>query len=216
MVWLLHRGRNYSLGAKAGHNDEFHNHNDVGSFIFSKNNRQVLCDIGLRPYTRQYFEHEIRYTFLEASSRGHNCPIINGEYQKNIPGERSKTSYENGVFTIDFANIYGIDALKKLVRSCKTSDKYVEITDEFIIEGEGTFTERLISVVKPEITDGKITIDGVTVTFDASKATCDYIVDTHTIEVDVNGNTTKGSDVYCININVKDIKDGKFTFTVEA
>jgi hypothetical protein len=41
-------------------------------------------------------------------------------------------------------------------------------------------------------------------------------MDTHTIEVDVNGNTTKGSDVYCININVKDIKDGSFTFKIEA
>ena len=214
--WFVTRTPDYGFGARGGWNCDSHNHNDVGSFIFSKNNRQVLCDIGLRPYTRQYFEHELRYTFLEASSRGHNVPIINGEYQKNIPGARSKTSYENGVFTIDFANIYGVDALKKLVRTCKPCDKSVEITDEFVIEGDGTFTERLISVVKPEISEGKISVDGVTVTFDASKADCDYIVDTHTLEVDVNGNTTKGSDVYCININIKDIKDGKFTFTVEA
>lgn len=214
--WFVTRTPDYGFGARGGWNGDSHNHNDVGSFIFSKNNRQVLCDIGLRPYTRQYFEHELRYTFLESSSRGHNVPIINGEYQKNIPGARSVTSYENGVFTIDFANIYGIPALKKLVRSCKPSDKSVEITDEFIIEGEGSFTERLITVVKPEITDGKISVDGVTVTFDASKATCDYVMDTHTIEVDVNGNTTKGSDVYCININVKDIKDGSFTFKIEA
>ena len=214
--WFVNRTPAYGFGARGGWNGDSHNHNDVGSFIFSKDNRQVLCDIGLRPYTRQYFEHPVRYTFLEASSRGHNVPIINGEYQKNIPGERSVTTYENGVFTIDFANIYGIDALKKLVRRCKMNESSVEITDEFILEGEGTFTERLIALKKPEILDGKITVDGVTISFDKEKATADYIVDTHTIELDVNGNTSKGCDVYCININVKDIKDGTFTFTVEA
>ncbi|MBQ9745001.1 MAG: heparinase II/III family protein [Clostridia bacterium] len=214
--WFVQRKPAYGFGARGGWNGDSHNHNDVGSFIFSKNDRQVLCDIGLRPYTRQYFEHEIRYTFLEASSRGHNCPIINGEYQKNIPGERSVTTYKDGVFTVDFANIYGIDALKKLTRTCKIGDTSVEITDEFIIEGEGSFTERLIAIVKPEIGDGIITVDGVTISFDKEKATADYIVDVHTIEVDVNGNTTKGTDVYCININVNDIRDGKFRFTVEA
>jgi hypothetical protein len=214
--WFVKRCEKYGFGARGGSNGESHNHNDVGSFIFSKDNRQVLCDIGLRPYTRQYFEHPVRYTFLEASSRGHNCPIINGEYQKNLPGARSVTTYENGIFTIDFANIYGIDALKKLVRRCKMNDTSVEITDEFILEGEGTFTERLIALKKPEILEGKIIVDGVTISFDKEKATADYIMDTHTIEVDVNGNTSKGSDVYCININVKDIKDGTFTFTVEA
>jgi len=214
--WFVKRAPDYGFGARGGWNGDSHNHNDVGSFIFSKNNRQVLCDIGLRPYTRQYFEHELRYTFLESSSRGHNVPIINGEYQKNIPGERSVSTYENGVFTVDFANIYGIDALKKLTRHCKPTESSVEITDEFIIEGEGTFTERLIAVKKPEISEGLITVDGVKIKFDASKATADYVMDVHTLEVDVNGNTTKGSDVYCININIKDIKDGVFSFTIEA
>ena len=215
-AWLVQRKPAYGFAARGGWNGDSHNHNDVGSFIFSKDNRQVLCDIGLRPYTRQYFEHEIRYTFLEASSRGHNCPIINGEYQKNIPGARSVSTYENGVLKIDFANIYGIDALKKLVRTYKTYDTSVEITDEFIIEGEGSFTERLIAVKKPEITDGKITVDGVTIRFDSTKATADYIVDVHAIECNVDGSIKKGSDVYCININVKDIKDGSFTFKIEA
>ena len=85
-----------------------------------------------------------------------------------------------------------------------------------MIEGEGTFTERLIAVKKPEISEGLITVDGVKIKFDASKATADYVMDVHTLEVDVNGNTTKGSDVYCININIKDIKDGVFTFIIEA
>ena len=80
--------------------------------------------------------------------------------------------------------------------------------------GKSTLAKLFNMILDP--VEGKITVDGVTVTFDPKKATADYIMDTHTIEVDVNGNTTKGSDVYCININVKDIKDGTFTFTVEA
>ena len=44
--WFLHHGEGYSIGAKAGHNNEFHNHNDVGSFLFSKGGRVTFCDPG--------------------------------------------------------------------------------------------------------------------------------------------------------------------------
>ena len=43
------------LIAKAGHNDENHNQNDVGSFILHVNGESLLTDPGPGLYTRDYF-----------------------------------------------------------------------------------------------------------------------------------------------------------------
>ena len=210
--WFTKRTPKYGFGCRGGSNGESHNHNDVGSFIFSKNDKQVLCDIGGRPYTRQYFEHPGRYTFLETSSRGHNVPIINGKYQGN-GGERAITTFENGIVKIDFACVYYQDELKKLVRSFAPDENGVTITDEF--DGVSEFTERLVSHSEPKIEDGKITVDDVTITFDKSLASARVEVETHALELDVNGEISKGMPTYLISIDVREPKD-KFTFRIDA
>ena len=210
--WYVKRTPKYGFACRGGSNGESHNHNDVGSFIFSKNDRQVFCDIGGRPYTRQYFEHPIRYTFLETSSRGHNVPIINGKYQGN-GGERATTTFENGTIKMDFACIYHQEELTKLVRSYMPDENGVTVTDEFI--GAKEFTERLVTLVEPTIENGKITVDGVTVTFDKNQARARYETETHALELDINGEITKGQTVYLISIDVNEPKD-KFTFRIDA
>ena len=125
--WFVKRCEKFGLGARGGSNGESHNHNDVGSFILAIDNEQVLIDMGGRPYTRQYFEDDKRYTFLETSSRGHNLPIINGEYQKNIRNTGSTTKYENGVFSVEFGSVYGIKELKRLTRSYSFTDNSVTV-----------------------------------------------------------------------------------------
>ena len=210
--WYVKRTPKYGFACRGGSNGESHNHNDVGSFIFSKNDRQVFCDIGGRPYTRQYFEHPIRYTFLETSSRGHNVPIINGKYQGN-GGERATTTFENGTIKMDFACIYHQEELTKLVRSYMPDENGVTVTDEFI--GAKEFTERLVTLVEPTIDDGKFTVDGVTVTFDKNQAKARYETETHALELDINGEITKGQTVYLISIDVNEPKD-KFTFRIDA
>ena len=69
------------LAAKAGHNAEPHNQNDVGSFLIFKNGEELFCDPGPGEYTRQYFS-EIRYTIFPAGSQGHSVPMIDGSVQK--------------------------------------------------------------------------------------------------------------------------------------
>ncbi len=210
--WYTRRTPKYGFACRGGSNGESHNHNDVGSFIFSKNDHQILCDIGGRPYTRQYFEHPQRYTFLETSSRGHNVPIINGKYQGN-GGDRATTTFENGVVKMDFACIYHQEELTKLVRNFKPDDNGVTITDEF--EGAKEFTERLVTLSEPTIEDGKITIDDVTVTFDKSLAKARYETEIHALELDINGEITKGQTVYLISIDVNEPKDS-FEFRINA
>jgi hypothetical protein len=65
------------LMAKAGHNDEHHNHNDVGSFILHCDGEDLLVDPGAGAYNRDYF-NERRYENPFASSYGHSVPRVGG------------------------------------------------------------------------------------------------------------------------------------------
>ncbi len=172
--WFVKRTSNYGFAAKGGHNAEHHNHNDVGTFIFAKNGRQVITDLGPGPYTRQYFASE-RYTILECSSRGHNVPMINGAYQKTGKEYASKdTKLENGVFSTDIAGAYGIAELRSIKRSFSFTDDAVTLTDKVDYIGTGSVVERLIVNIEPKVEGNTIIIDDVTVTFDPAQ--CDLVI----------------------------------------
>ena len=207
--WYTKRTDSYSLAARGGWNGDSHNHNDVGSFIFAVDNRQILCDMGTRYYTKDYFLMPDRYFYLETSSRGHNCPIINRQYQANLP-ERSTTQFSDGVFSVDFANIYGIDALKKLTRYFSSTEKSVTVRDEFKIDGEWSFTERLVSYAEPKITNGSIEIDRVLITFDPSKCKVSYVPDIH--QTKTLDDKIVETTVYLTDIEV--LSKGEFEFTI--
>ena len=207
--WYTKRTDSYSLAARGGWNGDSHNHNDVGSFIFAVDNRQILCDMGTRYYTKDYFLMPNRYFYLETSSRGHNCPIINRQYQANLP-ERSTTQFSDGVFSVEFANIYGIDALKKLTRYFSSTEKSVTVRDEFKIDGEWSFTERLVSYAEPKITNGSIEIDRALITFDPSKCKVSYIPDIH--QTKTLDDKIVETTVYLTDIEV--LSKGEFEFTI--
>lgn len=198
--WFVKRCSKYGFAGRGGSNGESHNHNDVGSFIFSIDNNQVLIDMGGRPYTRQYFEDEYRYTYLETSSRGHNTPIINGEYQKNIRGTRSYTSFENGIFSIDFKEVYGIPELKALKRSFEFTSDSVILTDEYDMPKDFTFTERFVSFIEPVIGDGEITVGKATIKFDKQEYKPSYESDIHALTCNVDGSIKTGVTVYLISL----------------
>ncbi len=69
------------LACKGGHNNESHNHNDVGQFIIYGDGYPLLIDPGVGDYTRETFNH-MRYTIWTMQSRWHNLPQINGCDQK--------------------------------------------------------------------------------------------------------------------------------------
>ena len=211
--WFVKRTPKYGFGARGGCNGESHNHNDVGSFILSIDNQQLLIDMGGRPYTRQYFEDGVRYTFLETSSRGHNVPIINGKYQANIPEAYPTTSFENGVFSVDFRVAYDIPELKKLVRDYSFSDTGVRVCDNFEIEGKASFTERLVSYIEPKIGSGIVDYGKVKVKFDPALALASCERDTHAIELETDGSLKTGVDVYLVSIDVREPKNS-FTFDI--
>jgi len=211
--WFVKRCSKYGFGARGGSNGESHNHNDVGSFILSIDNNQVIIDMGGRPYTRQYFE-EGRYNFLETSSRGHNVPIINGEYQKNIPETRSYTSFENGVFSVDFSYVYGIKELHKLVRDYSFTDSSITICDKLDIDGNFTLTERLVSYIEPVIKGNEVIIGKAHIKFDKDIFEPSYTSDIHALECEVDGSIKRGETIYLTDLKLK-TQDKCISFTIE-
>jgi hypothetical protein len=73
-------GTSVVLVMKAGHNQENHNHNDVGSFIVHVDGENLLTDPGGGLYNRDYFS-EKRYENIFVNSYGHSVPRIGGNLQ---------------------------------------------------------------------------------------------------------------------------------------
>ena len=149
------------FAAKAGNNDEPHNHNDVGSFLIYKNGEQMIADIGSGLYTKQYFEAG-RYEIFCNSSASHSVPIINGEYQTAGAEYKAKdvTVSERGL-SADISGAYATDGLTALVRTLDF-DKYtgiIKLEDKFTFSGvPASIKERFISPKKPEILADRVEI----------------------------------------------------------
>lgn len=201
--WLIKRNASYGFAAKGGYNAEPHNHNDVGNFIFAKNGRQLICDIGSGKYCRQYFSGETRYTFLETRSGGHNLPIIDGTEQ--CAGRESKAidvSYENGVFSMDISQAYRYEGLNSLKRSFSFTDDSVTVSDEIGYSESGEIIERLVTRIEPKILGGGvIEIADGRVSYDENA--CDCAVEAV--------KDSRGADVYLISFT---LKEGVRTFSV--
>jgi len=159
--WLIRKSKTYGFAAKGGCNAEPHNHNDLGSFIVTKNGEQILCDPGPGVYRKQYFG-ETRYENFHPSSRGHSVPIIGGQYQKNGAEYCANAAYEDGIFTVEFSRGYGIEALRELRRSFTFTERSITMTDRFVLEEKLPIVERLISRKPVDITDDGIQTGGLT------------------------------------------------------
>ena len=85
MVARDHAGRSdgFFVAAKGGHNEESHNHNDVGTPTVYLDGWPLLIDIGVETYTAKTFDAKYRYDIWTMQSQWHNLPTVNGELQQN-------------------------------------------------------------------------------------------------------------------------------------
>ncbi len=112
---------NFGAAIKGGHNNEHHNHNDVGSFVIARGDRAVLVDPGLEVYTKRTFSDQ-RYVSRVLNSYGHSVPVVAGELQKfgrEFAGKVVSTSFSatEDVVVLDLTGAYAVPALKSLVRT---------------------------------------------------------------------------------------------------
>ncbi|WP_308635323.1 heparinase II/III family protein [Paenibacillus silvisoli] len=114
-------GRVAAFAAKGGHNEEPHNHNDLGHFILHIDGTTVLADIGIGVYTKQYFQPEYRYETIHAGSHGHSVPIIEGcrqgfgrTYRTELL--HSEITENKARFVLDLTQAYECSTLQRLTR----------------------------------------------------------------------------------------------------
>lgn len=112
----------FFFAAKGGHNNESHNHNDLGSCVLYFDGKPCLIDIGREEYVAKTFSNR-RYEIWTMQSQYHNLPKINGYDQKEgRQYEAKNTTFQADakkiVFSTDISDAYVLDAgIDKWVRS---------------------------------------------------------------------------------------------------
>ncbi len=135
----------FFVAAKGGHNDEAHNHNDVGNFIVYRDGQPVICDAGVERYSAKTFNPATRYTLWTMQSGWHNLPKVRGVEQKEGAQYRagSADSQDDGItssISVDIAPAYPEEAgIRRWLRtvSLDRSAHKVTITEDIDL-GEAT------------------------------------------------------------------------------
>jgi hypothetical protein len=112
------------VAAKGGHNDESHNHNDLGEFIVYAHGQPLLVDAGVETYTRKTFSFQ-RYEIWTMQLAYHNLPTIDGFQQ--APGAIfavRDVAYEaneaQAALTLEIASAYPSEAgIKRWIRTIR-------------------------------------------------------------------------------------------------
>ncbi|MDQ0229855.1 heparinase II/III family protein [Metabacillus malikii] len=167
--WFISRyattSGHFAFAAKGGHNDEPHNHNDLGHFILLRNNEVFLKDLGAGLYSADYFGKK-RYDFICNSSFGHSVPIINQQGQQlgNTAFATILSTtfhHDKDTLILDLTNSYDLPFLKQYQRSFtweKTTLPKLIIEDIFHFDEQpNQLVERMIvpnRVVVKEIATG--------------------------------------------------------------
>lgn len=170
------------VAAKAGHNDEPHNHNDCGSFVIHANRESSLCDLGVPAYDAGYFGAE-RYEYLTARSLGHSVPYINGREQaagdeyaarvldRQVGEQRDAVEMD---LTACYPDAAGLDRLHRTIAldrdPARSVGGRVTVTDEVAFdadtsgtanaEDDPTWVSVLVSYFPIEATDEGLLVTG--------------------------------------------------------
>jgi hypothetical protein len=129
-----------AMAVKGGHNDEMHNHNDVGSYDVTCHGRPVVVDPGLEIYHKRTFSDQ-RYDSKVLNSYGHPVPVIDGELQRvgrDAEGKVLETAFTDASdrLVIEMASAYtvaGLESVKRTFVLDRTGATSVTITDEIAL-----------------------------------------------------------------------------------
>ena len=108
----INRQEKYSFVAKSGHNDEPHNHNDIGCFELIKSGEKIVSDLGAGRYTWAYHNDHTetgRYSqkIFVCGSWGHSVPIVDGRPQIRGKLHSGKVlAVTDDIFKVDMTDAY--------------------------------------------------------------------------------------------------------------
>lgn len=216
------------LAAKGGNNGEYHNHNDVGTFIVFKNGERFICDVGRAAYQAVTFG-ENRYQLWQCRSMYHNLPVINGCEEQAKPYSK-EYSAENVVYEVDGSRVrFALDI----------NNAYINKEDinrwrrSFVFDrdkGEITVTEdydlnKSESIMLTYLSAAPFTVepDGILMTAKNGETLKMYI-DTSLFEIEIEKIVVDDSvlrmswdeDMYNLRLRVKDVKaKDKITYVLK-
>ncbi|MEZ0483854.1 heparinase II/III domain-containing protein [Fibrella aquatica] len=141
----------FYVAAKGGHNDESHNHNDIGNYVVYYDGQPVLIDVGRGTYTSKTFSGK-RYEIWYNCSDYHNLPTINGQNQPPGPQFKARNiAYKEAdsftQFDLDISQAYpkeaGVLNWQRTVRLNR--GKNVQINDVINLEKATELTQHLMT-----------------------------------------------------------------------
>ncbi|UCE46217.1 MAG: heparinase II/III family protein, partial [Phycisphaerales bacterium] len=155
-----------AVALKGGHNNEHHNHNDVGSFVVVLGDEPLLLDPGGEVYTARTFSSR-RYDSDVLNSFGHPVPVVAGKLQRT--GSRARGEVVHHEFTdstdsliLDISSAYDVPQLKKLERRfvySRLGAGSLTVTDEVTFSRPCEFGTALITFYKwKKVSSSSLTI----------------------------------------------------------
>ncbi|GAA1951811.1 heparinase II/III domain-containing protein [Catenulispora subtropica] len=165
LAWVVDRGGAAEFAAKGGHNDEFHNHLDVGQFILRAEGETLLADLGAGEYNADYFG-AARYKDIHTAADGHSLPLIDGQGQ--LPGldraakvERYAETGHGAILTLDLTAAYEVPGLTAVGRRF-TWQRHgsLVVVDRFQTDRAMPLEELYISRIRPTVEAGRVVWEG--------------------------------------------------------
>jgi hypothetical protein len=141
-----------AVALKGGHNNEHHNHNDVGSFVVVLDDKPLLLDPGGEVYTARTFSSR-RYESKVLNSFGHPVPVVAGKLQQTGSRARARLVSQNftdstDTLVFDISSAYNVPELRKLERKftySRIGKGSLSVTDEVTFSRPSTFGTALIT-----------------------------------------------------------------------
>ncbi len=141
-----------AVALKGGHNQEHHNHNDVGSFVVVLGDKPLLLDPGGEVYTARTFSSH-RYESKVLNSFGHPVPVVAGKLQQTGNQARARVVSHNFTDTtdtlvLDISSAYKVPELRKLERKfvySRIGKGSLSVTDEVTFSRPCTYGTALIT-----------------------------------------------------------------------
>lgn len=211
----------FFVAAKAGHNNESHNHNDVGTFSLYLNTTPLLIDAGVGTYTRQTFSDE-RYAIWTMQSNFHSLPFINGVAQKEgakYKGTNVLFDAKKKNFSVDIATAYPQQAeVSSWVRSYQLKGATLKINDAFTLKSTKELNKvNFLTWGKVDIsTSGKIGIEvnGQRISIDYDKNMFDAAIEKVKLD-DKRLSNVWGNEIYRVTLLAKQlVLKGNYTYTI--
>ena len=165
------RTNGFSGSLKAGHNNELHNHNDLGHFTIYYKDKPIIIDVGTGTYSAIDFSDK-RFTLWYTRGNGHNAPLINGVEQENDENDvatLAEIKEENKVQSVicDLSKSYPEAAkLKKFERTLICAENFAEVHDNLQTDGETEVEISLFTMEKVQIQGNKVILGEVPLVLD--------------------------------------------------